>query len=55
MCGEKQQGSPPFLGVWRRTGVVAAGSNGRLNGLQAIDGRRWLKRGLIQGFKAGES
>jgi hypothetical protein len=29
--------------------------NGQLNGLQAIDGRGWLRRGLTWGFKAGES
>jgi hypothetical protein len=34
---------------------VATGGNGRRNGLQAIDGRGWLKRGLIRGFKARES
>jgi hypothetical protein len=55
MCSEKRQGSPPLFGVWRSTGVATAGGNGRLNGLQAIDGQGWLKRGLIQGFNAGES
>jgi hypothetical protein len=33
---------------------VATGGNDRLNGLQAIDGKGWLKRVLIRGFKAGE-
>jgi hypothetical protein len=53
-CGEKQRGSPPFLGVGGSIREVARGGNGQLNGLQAIDGRGWLKRGLIRGFKAGE-
>jgi hypothetical protein len=54
-CGEKWLGSPPFIGVRGSAEEVATGGNGRLNGLQAIDGRGWLKRGLIRGFKARES
>jgi hypothetical protein len=36
-------------------GKAATGGNGWLNGLQAIDGRGWLKRGLIWGFDVEES
>jgi hypothetical protein len=33
---------------------VVTRDNGRSNGLNAIDGRGWLRRGLNWGFKAGE-
>jgi hypothetical protein len=36
-----------------RAGEVATGDNRWLNGLQAIDGRGWLRRGINPGVKAG--
>jgi hypothetical protein len=33
---------------------VVTRDNGRSNGLNAIDSRGWLRRGLNEGFKAGE-
>jgi hypothetical protein len=33
---------------------VVTRNNGRSNGLIAIDGQGWLRRGLNWGFKAGE-
>jgi hypothetical protein len=55
MCGEKRWGSPHFIGVEGSAVEVGTRGNSWLNGLQAIDGRGWLKRALIRGFKARES
>jgi hypothetical protein len=33
---------------------VVMHDNGQSNGLNVIDGRGWLRRGLNRGFKAGE-
>jgi hypothetical protein len=48
-------GVTSFYRGWGSVGEVATVGNGRLNGLQVIDGWGWLRRGLTQGFKVGES
>jgi hypothetical protein len=42
-----------YRGRWRAIEVVTR-DNGWSNGLKAIDGQWWLRRGLNQGFKSGE-
>jgi hypothetical protein len=36
-----------------RVGEVAMGDNRQLNGLKAIDGQGWLRRGLTRGLRKG--
>jgi hypothetical protein len=43
-----------FYTGWGSAVDVVTRDNGWSNGLDAIDGRGWLRRGLNLGFKVGE-
>jgi hypothetical protein len=48
-CGESRGSHRPFIGVGERRRGVAGGSNSGVNGINAIEGRGEVKRGIKEG------
>jgi hypothetical protein len=54
-CGESRGSHHPFIGVGARWRGVAGGSNGGVNGFEAIEDGGEVKRGIKGGDDGGAS
>jgi hypothetical protein len=53
-CGENRGSHQPFIGARARRRGVAGGSNGGVNGFNAIENGGGVKRGIRGGMMAGQ-